>query len=42
MTSLKNIIPVTKVKRYLIKILNELNTGKNQNIITKDGKASEP
>ena len=40
MIPLKNILPVTTVKRNLMKILNELNAGEDHIIITKDGKAS--
>ena len=40
MIPLKNILPVTTVKRNLMKLLNELQGGDSHVIITKDGKAS--
>ena len=40
MIPLKNILPVTTVKRNLMKLLKELQGGDSHVIITKDGKAS--
>lgn len=40
MISLKNILPVTTVKRDLMRLLTKLGKGESHLIITKDGTAS--
>lgn len=40
MMTLKNILPVTAVKRDLMKLLTRLENGDSHVIITKDGRAS--